>query len=1122
MARPAPQADPAFALRLRGGAADTPTLMAAGADVELANSPWTVVRPPAPPGAALLASPKIAARAAALAAAGAAVVRLERLTQRSCSFAPLGGGPVERWASATTRAAASLRDVAGALRDVAPPRQDETVPAEALFAGANLLRVKQTLLDLGRRDFEVGSLGGREAVRVTSPPLGLLLRAREDPALGATPYGSTGVEGVWVEWPWRSPVAAVLAPVVRGTPMVALGDRAGQWSFAEARLGSLHGPIAPRYEPRGHDFAAAEGSTRFRVKVSLRPSAPGAFAPPAELWLIDEAALERLIRIFEDRPKEEAERLRVARLAGPGGRLTYLVRESRTPGLSPIGPLVSEVTGQRGYAPAAAGVNLYVPVGFELFPPTRRDALNEVFDLGRHGPVLLPEAGGVVNTPKVQDAALSEWITYEAPPRRAELERIDEAPVFDWPELRVEAPPAPREEGRPRAAAPPPFLRQQPRAAPDLPREIQRAPAAPSKSVQAATQEALALEGALAVPGAADAPAWRRLGDLRSLLKAPEDAAAAYEMELFLAPSAEAAARLATALGDPSPAQAADLLRAADLPSGRAAAAAAVAAREALAGRPRPELQQLALAAVSQPEFPVSRRLAWSTALAVCRATSDRLGLIRARERILGGVNKSGMSDAFDMPRFVRFSMAAGSSREAAAANAEQIQLLDRVWEAARPHARPDAPTSTGAFLRAVFAVGYDRLGGTAQAADLRRGIPADGPPWASSGVNRALFALYQRRGAFAASGAQSTPASEQAWTQEVVKVLLPFGEDHNSVDRVKWLVTTSDWLKVPEWRFVPAPAERAQWRPALDEIAASPPDEVAGALERYVGHADAYDYEVREFIRAGFAAVLGSGRPGAIAAALRVVLARLTGAAGPGRPKPMTASHRIAALADCVRVANVLDDERTLDGIVAEASALVRPPADGRTAAPQPRTLVEIARPIVDVARRSRSFAGRLGRFYEAFGSADDAASAGKVREAWRVRAARIELARVVEDPSATQRMTGAVAAVAAPPGGSDDRDARREEARTLCQVMRLWPAPSRLRWCAELVGSIESFDDAFIAAKQGLYYTNKIVVAEAAVDAIVDDKTFRLDQIALWLGESEQPFRRRVLEDERGFDAR
>jgi hypothetical protein len=237
-------------------------------------------------------------------------------------------------------------------------------------------------------------------------------------------------------------VAAVLAPVVRGTPMVALGDRAGQWSFAEARLGSLHGPIAPRYEPRGHDFAAAEGSTRFRVKVSLRPSAPGAFAPPAELWLIDEAALERLIRIFEDRPKEEAERLRVARLAGPGGRLTYLVRESRTPGLSPIGPLVSEVTGQRGYAPAAAGVNLYVPVGFELFPPTRRDALNEVFDLGRHGPVLLPEAGGVVNTPKVQDAALSEWITYEAPPRRAELERIDEAPVFDWPELRVEVPPA--------------------------------------------------------------------------------------------------------------------------------------------------------------------------------------------------------------------------------------------------------------------------------------------------------------------------------------------------------------------------------------------------------------------------------------------------------------------------------------------------------------------------------------------------------------------------------------------------------------------------------------------------------------------------------------------------------
>jgi hypothetical protein len=554
---------PVYALRMQGTEADIRAAMAVGERAQLVASPWTVVRPDR--GAAtLLVSDALSPFVAELEAVGADVVRVASLTKRSCEF--LAGGIPVRWAKSTARAVPSFLHVP-------PVRGTEASPSEALFVGAASDEATKLLTASGRTDYEVGTLGAERALRVSSPMLHPLMRAAEEPRTYGTAYAPSGAEGVWVEWPWRSPVAGALIAPARAAGAQAVCDRKGEWRFArlstqtlDASMASLFGawrppaPAAPARGPEPHPAA-------YSVRTRLRDVPRGALVDDPSLWLLDSAQLDRLFEFAEGQSTEALGRLLISQADGPRGRV-FVLRESRVGGRTPIAPLISAALDARGYVRVAGVDGLYVPLGRELFPLLRRNALQQAFSLDRYAHVVLTEGergDGVFNVPKQGEVPLSQWIDYEAPPRRVELDQLPERMVFDWDEVRVEAPPAPRREVAP-PRLPPPRARRAPDDPPKtVPRfeepepVVGRSPDADVNAQARALEEALAMRQWTSRRGRASGPRWGR-----------DEAARAYASALFYGPpDAALASRLVDvltgsksrggALKDPFVARAADL-----------------------------------------------------------------------------------------------------------------------------------------------------------------------------------------------------------------------------------------------------------------------------------------------------------------------------------------------------------------------------------------------------------------------------------------------------------------------------------------------------------------------------------------------------------------------------------
>ena len=51
------------------------------------------------------------------------------------------------------------------------------------------------------------------------------------------------------------------------------------------------------------------------------------------------------------------------------------------------------------------------------------------------------------------------------------------------------------------------------------------------------------------------------------------------------------------------------------------------------------------------------RRLAWTVLAGWHHHARDRLGVTRAKEALLGGINERGVSELHDLPRFVRYAL---------------------------------------------------------------------------------------------------------------------------------------------------------------------------------------------------------------------------------------------------------------------------------------------------------------------------------------------------------------------------------------------------------------------------------------------------------------------------------
>lgn len=1115
-----------FGLRLRGDAHDlASTHLLAHHDPSLLDAPWTVyLRAEGSPEAVATSEALTAEDAHALAALGLALV----------AVAPVAGGitlvrprdlrpPDDDTATAPERWMAPLRRSAACLAEALPlrPVADAPSPDDGLLLLSlethGAARALTRLLSLGRDDLSVGPVvapDGRRSllVRLRRPPMYLLLRARECPDEGVTAFARLGDGDVFVAWGYAHPLAWAAARRARDDGALTLIDAAGRWHTVQPpALRSVYDVTEAHLPEAAPARTMGPGGAVAGLKVPVRLEGGPSTEPV--LWLLDEARLFALEPLVEALTDLDLERLVLARLEGPDGHARYLLQELVRPGVARLATRVSDLAGAAGYTRAAGTDNLYLPVGTRLVPPMRRDKLTALFGLDRHHAVLLDqdaEGPCVTAITEAETQPLTAWLDYVLTDRRHLLQPMLEDCVFDWAPLRAE--PAPRKApARPRAPAPPP----PPRRAPAPPPQPQvPTPEAPVASLGVDPFAALraqirALEAPLAQGGATDADAWRTLGLLKRQVGEADDAAACLEAALFYGDRDPDTADALVAARSPAPrpdAQPPALAALVALPRPSPTDAALLGAR-VLAGALRPNDDPAPAAVVPaaterllDPTLPVSRRLAWAALSALYRRTGDALGMTRARERLLGGLNLRGLSAELDLPRFARAAMALRDDKgddkgddegEALRTQGAQVAVLDEVLAAARAAGLADALDPQGAYLRAQFAVGYARLGAGLAARELIASVefelPVHEPP------NRTLLGLYLARAAHVA-----TEGDAAAWQREV-EARVGAVTDAKVRDRVEHLRKRSAWLRTEAPKGA-APTLRASWARRLEEAEADPRLAPA-ALVQIADDRSVYDYERVEAVRRTLHLAAASGDDALLAETLSLATQR-------GRTRVAGAGFRAAVAGHCVVAAAQLGDLGALDALLDDIVTLAQSPAS-----PQLWELLTAVRPAIASLRRFGAVPSAL-RFLHALAPLAERPSPQSPQLAAMLAEGML---RAGDADRADALLDSALdAALTAPHLPHADRF---NAGAAALASLRYWPLSERAARVRRVMTGLRAFTDAFTASTLRLYATFQVLVVECLVDTVGDAVTYQGDRVQRFLDDEEQSLRRQIAADWRSL---
>ncbi len=1042
---------------------------------------------------------------------GATVLASASLTDALAKELHARGVSLVALASLAVTASREARGLLDALpttpshRDPAP----DAVILRVAVAHPGAHRTVERLLSLGRDDVRVCELvdGAGERVmllRVARPPVYLLMRAHDEPSEGVTAYVRAGDDALWVALGRAHPMASAAARALQSQRRMALVDRDGAWTVLDpAALAwrSVYDAVSARFEAPRTQWQSAPGETRFTLRLRLAPATP---ADP-ELWLLDSAQFLALDALLDALTPAERERFTVARLTGPDGT-RYALHEKVRAGMARLGVRVSEAVSAAGFTRAAGTDNLYLPVGRQLLPRMRRDELRALLGLdAAHLVAVLdtPEGPSVVCVRNADEAPLTRWIDYVATDRRAELDRLVEQSVFAWPELSIDrtARPRARAESAP-AEAPKRTTRSEAREAapaPEAPAAISDEPAATPEAVtvdaneQRLRDEARALEEKLRAPGSDDTGAWAALATVKASLGELDDAAGCIEAAVFYTPDAHAErlgalvelrAKLMGATRSDD-----ELTALAERPRLTPSEAAYFGARVLegiLRGATSGDGRFLSRAerVLTDPETPVSRRLAWSVARALHGRAGDALGLTRARERILGGLNEKGLHDAYDMPHFARYALALDAGDGAVdRARTEQLASLEQLWTAAQErHVREAEPL--GAYLRLVFAVGFTRLGAIARGRDVS--APVEAEEQGHEPPNRLLFKLYRARAAHVA-----TQGDAAAWKANA-EALVAGIRDARVKDRVEFLRTRSEWLRTRE------PAEfLPNLKPAIERALAdfeASPEEAPARLAALLDDREVYAFEMRAAVERAARLALRLGRDELTRAVLRETMPRLRRVNTPG--------VRAAVLGECIPAAATLQDPETLDRLVDEVIALVRTPGTPL------RDLLLAVTPGLQALRRFGA-AATAKRLLDAI----EPLSRPRDRESVKLRAALLSgLWQLDEGERATALLDRCVDDVL---DGALDPPGRYDAGAAVLTATRHWPATARTAHAMRFVEGLARFTDTFTASAQKLYETHKVLIAERVIDAVADTVTFEGGRVRAWLDDEEQALRRRVLAD-------
>lgn len=1086
-----------FCLLLTGttgdGAALTVLLEAAPFLVERT---WSVILDRSGPGSALACEALDAVLADRLLPRGLPLATMVE-EDETLVLTPLRGGAPTRWNLWNERAAPRLVEALRLRRLPGEPLVDEALFVMRADSEAPRLLLERLLL-LGRSDAQVVSFvdeaaAGSFVVKIKAPPMYLMMAARDGGGEVAV-YGRNGGSPLWVAWSFEHPAAGPAAASLARMNQAALVDRDGQWvrTPAEWRARTILDAVAPELEAPRVAMRSVESEVRFRVPIRL---APAALTDP-DLWLLTPELLLELEPLIEVSTAEELSRLTVARLTGADGTV-YLLRERVRPGTPRMAGRVSDTLGVPGYSQVAGADNLYVPIGRRLMPVLRRDDLRALLGLERaHTVVITEDRDGprVVTIVEVDEQPLQRWIDYVATDRRLELDKLLERSVFEFPEVTIEWPKEARQPAPKRPVIREAAVKRAPRPKPVVVEEQASAVEVDAAAhLRALREQVRTLERRVIAGGCDEPEVWQALGEIKAELGDGDEAADCFEMALLHGGppyDATVAARLmaATRGSDSDDALMEWVVADRRTPAEASRLGASLVARVATQRPPADEVMQLALPIFADPRLPVSRRLAWAVLAGWHRHARDRLGITRAKEAIVGGINERGLSELHDLPRFVRHALTRegddNNNEEPAEARGDRLQqgqliALEALWHEAAHAGLPDMDAPT-AFLRLIFAVGFARLGARGLAQDLV--APVELELDVHEVPNRALFRLYMARLAHESSG-----GSAEVWAAEVARVVEGVREPRLQ-QAVTWLQKRSMWLRTSGEADAASRTTRYKLPPGVD---------VSGLAEVVARELSAgtrsFDYVLAEAVDVCVRRALASGSD--------AVVAEVLASAEPGLGNIQILSHRAEAVAACIHGAASLGDDAMLGRLLEALVNIARSEKLGSA-----RELVRATERGLAALRRfgglepARALLEALARVH-AYTSSDQIALSATVATGF-VQIGEERVADEVLDSLCTQVL-----------GNGLDYVTRAQGGLAVAQALRHWPNMTRVERFRRFIAELAVFRDTFTASRY--FDTHKILVLEAIVDSLADSRTRHSDRVQGFLDQEEHALRRRIVTD-------
>ncbi len=1102
-------------LHLSGTPRDAAVLIAlAEACPEVANTPCRALDHPRR-GESVLTWPELAPELLApLRSRGLPLVEvaLHGATVRLSALTPGPTTELGGW-SPVVRAA---RDLVEAVRPV--PLPGDPLVDEAVFCvppgGAGARDLLRCLLLLGRDEVEVcrweGERGAELWVVAAPPPLYLLMQARDERAVVA--YARHQKSDLWVEWGHEHPLAPRAAAALQPTRQSALVDRRGRWRRVPRPWPTrgVYDAITMSFDAGAAELSPARGpAERFSIELRL---APGPAREP-ELWLLSAEEFLSLEEFVEAAAPTDLARLTAARLCDAEGAVSYVLRERLRPGEARATATagLDSYLDRPGYALTEGSDNLYLPAGERLLPRVRRDELRQLFRLGDVDVVIVRQdrdGPQVVTVRDLHEEPLSRWVDYVATDNRVGLDRLLESTVFSLPGIVADQPPKKRDAPaapRARRKTIPPRRRPTSPPTPDSIEEVAALQATDDKRFLRARAAELELQ--ISEGGCVDPVVWHELGGIHGHLQQWDDVSGCLEAACFNADDearAEYVSDLEEHLSHAVTVESGDLLTELVLQAEHSPAAlgylGAAVVRRVLADEPvSDEVLQLALPVFADPHKPVSRRQAWSVLHTWYRAAGDRVGLTRAREALLGGINDHGLSVLHDLPLFVRYRLALEDEddpRDIDQPRARQTAVLEALWEEVTRAGLPTLDAQAN-FTRLAFATGFMRLGARHTARRITSSIAEEID--VHDAPNQVLFRLYLARMAH-----EGTDDDEQAWLAERDTILRNVRVA--SVRKVAtWLADRSAWLGPGQQQGDPgrrlkqklersiAAMERGLSEQGQPNLAEAFDDLVTRQCDRMGQPLVRYAYELAVAVERLVNMALRTGREETIADAL--------GAAEGHLPRIGIIGQRCRAIGACVRAASALGDPARAEPLL---DMLVRAALDKKL-----KSASDLARAAIPAVAALRRFGDEVAgrQLLQALESVQPYSPPVKLQ----LLASVAEGYQLIRQPREADALVDQV--MERTLSERMDHVHRYLGGRAVAQALRRWANPGRLPRCAHLLANLDLFRDTFTTSKH--FATHKVLLLEQIVDSVADCETRQSDRIQRYLDLEEHAIRRRINSD-------